>query len=146
MLVENSRRDLRSYNISHIVLALQKATMANAVSDQKWHNTLRTRASARSFWTKLNHNREAGPGGASGYADSNQEDNIDSGSQNAADTRVCAIQRYLSEQKRSSLAVACQLTSNGRGSEPVKQRVLRTLAWQESQLLRVRMLLDHLEE
>lgn len=136
-----SSQNLFSHNISHFVLS---PTIANAISNVasgqvRHEDLLRSRANVRDFWTRVRRQNSAMPGNSSNaHSDS-------------SDMKILIIQQYLeelgssaSEQNRCTLATACQLVLDGKVGDDLKDRVTKTIAWQEAQLLRVDHLLTQL--
>ena len=133
-----SPRSWLSHNISHFVLSPMIANaITDAASHQGRHETmLRSRMHARDFWARVTPQNSAFPGSA--HSDS-------------SDTKLLIIQDYLkelgsaaAEQNRCTLATACHLVLDGVGGNDLKDKVIKTIAWQDVQLSRVNKLLSEL--
>lgn len=142
-LVDCSQRTLRFHNISHFVLTPSIATaIANAASSQTNHQeTLTARERARRFWRKLCRD-QAGPGGANSGGTSC--DGTDEPQLATIKEYIFKVGRAAAELNRTTLICACQAVLDGRGGANLKDRVLKTIAWQSLQMLRVEKLLSHL--
>ncbi|KAJ5229421.1 hypothetical protein N7489_010129 [Penicillium chrysogenum] len=132
-LLVPSSRSLWSHNISHFVLTPNIATaIANLPSDQSRHKLLPQSCSrAQTFWAS--HRSVRSPG--QGHANEASE---------GSDMELGLIYSYLDElgsaaagQNRCTLASACHLVIDGRVGEDMKHRIVNTIAWQDTQMLRV---------
>lgn len=143
LLVDCSQRTLRFHNISHFVLTPSIATaIANAASSQTNHQeALTVRERARRFWRKLCR-FQAGPGGANSGGTSC--DSTDEPQLATIKKYIFKVGRAAAELSRTTLICACQAVLDGRGGADLKDRVLKTIAWQGLQMLRVEKLLSHL--
>ncbi|CAG8903701.1 unnamed protein product [Penicillium egyptiacum] len=138
LLLVPSSRSLWSHNIAHFVLTPNIATaIANLPSDQSRHELLlQSRSQAQTFWARHRSIRLPGQG----HANEASED---------SDMELGLIHSYLDElgnaaadQNRCTLATACHLVVDGRVGEDMKHRIVNTIAWQDTQMLRVYGLLS----
>ncbi|KAJ9216051.1 hypothetical protein DTO166G4_2295 [Paecilomyces variotii] len=146
-LVIPSARALLSHNISHFILTPRIATaITNAASAQDPHEALlQSRTSGRNFWRRLRRVMSS-PAQALG-GDSPVKDGT------GTDMKVLVIENYLKDLgplkaalDYCTLATACQLALEGRGSPDLQDQVIATIAWQAVQMQRVSGLLEQLAE
>lgn len=110
-----------------------------AASEQSRHeSTLLSRANTRSFWARLRRTTTETPGIANDAPD-------------GSDMSLAMIKMYvedlgsrMTESNRGAMATACHLVLEGRGGQELIDRVVRTIAWEDTQMLRVQELLDNL--
>ncbi|GAB1202640.1 hypothetical protein APSETT445_001261 [Aspergillus pseudonomiae] len=140
-----SRRDLKYYDISHFILSPNIATaIMNVASDQDRHeSTLRERTRARSIWATQRRLTSTGSASAGSASATTSMD---------SDMELVILREYwenLGSQgaalNRAPLATACQTVLEGGGIKlNIKKRAVRTIAWQETQLIWIEKLLQHL--
>lgn len=126
-----SSRSLRTDNIFHFVSTPSIATtIMHVASEQSRHeSTLLSRASAHSSWVRLRHTTTERPGAANDALD-------------GLDMKLALIKTYsknlgsrIPELSRGAMITACHLVFEGRGGQELIDRVVRTIAWQDTQLL-----------
>lgn len=116
-------------------------SMEHVAPDQDTSTPLTARERARRFWKKLCR-VQAGPGGANSGGTSC--DGTDDPQLTTFKKYIFQVGRAAGELNRTTLICACQAVLDGRGEADLKDRVLKTIAWQDLQMLRVEKLLGHL--
>lgn len=128
-----SSRSLRTDDIFHFVSTPSIATtIMHVASEQSRHeSTLLSRASAHSSWVRLRHTTTERPGAANDALD-------------GLDMKLALIKPYsknlgsrIPELSRGAMITACHLVFEGRGGQELIDRVVRTIAWQDTQLFRM---------
>lgn len=110
----------------------------HVASEQGRHGSTLSRANARSFWARLRRTTTEEPGIAKDTPD-------------GSDMKLAVFKMYIedlgsriAESNRRSMVTACHIVLEGRGGQELIDRVVRSITWQETQLLRLQELLDHL--